>query len=152
MIARHLYLHSQELVSSRGRIKLDEQGIVTNPQDIEGGHDGLIDFYPETFLDTRAFPPLYAKAEPRKATEARPTETISEIPSPTDADYSQLIQDLMEQANCPINSEGYIEMPYLNEAIKARGWRSITGTRRKELQMQAPASSTIEDSLPTTTK
>lgn len=122
---RYQHRAGTELVTPGGTAKLDEDGYVTNLEELDRDELMKIPGFVETevFGDER---PKRPRSTSHDEGERKPTQ---ESEAPSEDDYYQLIKQLTDKGG-NLNSEGYLQMEVLTSELRERGWPIISGTRR----------------------
>lgn len=121
--ARHNYLKGEPINTELGEVQLDEEGFVTNLEELNTTVDELVEKVPGF---TRATAP--EKKPAPKQEQKKPEED----PEEADKKTAEVIKELLE-AGGKTNSEGYIDMEVLNTALKEKNLPPISGGKRKEI-------------------
>lgn len=166
MKIRHATLVNQPLHTAYGVAQLDEQGIITNLDALEGTPEQLLAHVPG-LLDADEFPPVVAAAPkttdgPENVTEGGnmhsddsrlpdgqdPTASTQtqENPGSTDEGGTQkseptdeeywAVIEALEKEGAKMTAEGYVDTATLDAKLKELNMPRITGTRRKEITDQ----------------
>lgn len=127
MALKHAFRCGENVISSYGVLKFNEYGFLTNMEELDASEEQLLEL--PNIVDAATFKDgsidLVSTAEPAPTEEDQP---------PTDAEYIDFIKELHEVATeDQLNSEGYLEMDFLNSELRDKGWPILSGTKRKKL-------------------
>jgi hypothetical protein len=143
---RHQFRRNTKIITEHGELQIDEHGLVSNLDDLDVPAEALVAL-PE-FEDASAFyKPSRADVSYPQGAPDKPQAFNKPTPKSafTDDDYLAVVRELLEDANAPKTSEGYIDMNFLNAELRKRGFPILSGSRRKIIQdrmnlnVQAPA-------------
>lgn len=129
MNVRHANLKNEEVNTRYGIVKLDRAGMVTNIDDLTGSPEQLVMHVPG-FVNADLFPSPEASRAAKEIPAKTPTPTVSA--DQEEGKYAAVIKELLEKGTM-VNNEGYIDMGVLNEELRKREMKILTGTRRKEI-------------------
>lgn len=125
MSVRHGFLKDQPVDTRYGRAHLDSKGVVANLKKLSCNEEEL--------LSVPGFVPTDETPEDIKIEEAPEPPVVETMPTPQPSDYFEVIRELKE-AGAPVNSEGYIEMAFLNAHLREENLPLLTGTQRKDIE------------------
>lgn len=135
---RHVQVRNEEILTRYGAFKLDDTGCILNRDEVKASDEQIL--AEPGFVDADLFPgspTLKAPPPPPPPTaEGVVTQPPPQTPtgtSPEDQAYKEIIRKLIA-AGAKTNSEGYLEMPLVLQAIAQAQMKPITGGKRKELQ------------------
>jgi hypothetical protein len=135
MKARHRHLRNTTNTTPFGVIHHDETGVVTNqadlavtPEQLVSSVAGYVDG--DVFPGTPPPPVITPVPGARMAQTSLPSGTGK--PDPTDEQYGEIITEMLK-SGAPVNGEGYVDMTALNEVLRDRNLKILTGSRRKEI-------------------
>lgn len=132
MALKHAFRRNESVISMYGTLKFNEHGFLSNFEELDASEEQLLEL--PNIIDAATF------KDDRIETASQPTDQEGgngegqQDQPPTDDEYGTYIAGLHSTATDEqINSEGYLEMDYLNEKLREKGWPILSGTKRKKL-------------------
>lgn len=127
MAVKHAYRKSQSVISQYGRIWMNEHGFVSNFDKLSCSKEQLLEL--PNFVDAATFKNDSIVPEDQE-TESETSEDSASKPS--DEDYEDFFLTLEEEADPDdFNSEGYLNMDYVNKKLREQDWPTLSGSTRK---------------------
>lgn len=130
MKVRHSSLKNEPINTRYGIVQLDDLGYVKNIDDLTCNEEQLIQHVPG-FINGDLFPPKDGLL-PGKLTKTAPAAEVKEKDTKEADTYAEVIKELLA-AGANTTEDGYIDMGVLNQTLRDKGLKIMTGTDRKKL-------------------
>lgn len=138
MALKHAFRRNESVISMYGTLKFNEHGFLTNIEELDASEAQLLEL--PNIIDGATFKDDRIEPTTAPTDEEGGNGTGGKDTPPTDEEYSAYILELHASATeAQINSEGYLEMDFLNEKLRGKGWPILSGTKRKKLTDAARA-------------
>lgn len=138
MALKHAFRRNESVISMYGTLKFNEHGFLTNIDELDASEAQLLEL--PNIVDGATFKDDRIEPTAAPTDEEGGNGTGSKDTPPTDEEYGAYLLELHASATeAQINSEGYLEMDFLNEKLREKGWPILSGTKRKKLTDAARA-------------
>lgn len=136
MAIKHAYRQNENVITQYGEVNINNYGFVTNLETLNCSEEELLEL--PNFINGATFKSNEDESQTQEEKQEEPAK-VEKAKSPTEAEYKEFILKLeaSKEGQSQLNSEGYLEMDYLNKELRAVNWPIIAGAKRKSLTDKA---------------
>lgn len=136
MAVKHIYRRNEVLHTQFGTVELNEEGYIKNLEDFDAAEEDFLTL--PNLIDGNTFRGSTASEEKAPTETSTKKDGKKSSKAFTDADYLPILKEI--EKNAPedkMNSEGFLDMDYLNGILREKGVPILSGGKRKSLSLES---------------